>query len=77
MLVAEAVERLTIDLDALHAAFDQFGGTEPHPANTKVAVADGNHILTSQWDQTDKAAVRGAIDRFLGNVFPRAFKGEE
>jgi pimeloyl-ACP methyl ester carboxylesterase len=67
----------TIDLDTLHSAFDQFGGSERHPANTKVAIADGNHILTSQWVRTDKDAVRGAIDRFLVNLFPSIVQAEE
>lgn len=67
----------TIDLDTLHAAFDRFGGSKRHPANTKVAIADGNHILTSQWVRTDKDAVRGAIDRFLVKLFPSIVQAEE
>jgi len=68
---------MTIDLDAMHAAFDQFGGSHRHPANTKVAISDGNHILTSQWVRTDKGAVRGAIDRFLSRLALTFVESEE
>jgi pimeloyl-ACP methyl ester carboxylesterase len=61
----EAHQDTVVSVPAMRAAFDRFGAGAPHPASRMVAIEDGNHILTSAWVRTDKAAVTSAIEAFL------------
>lgn len=64
-----------IDIKAALEAFHQFGTLKsndltikPNPLNRAVAVADGNHILLSEFVRTDKDFIIAEINRFLAKV---------
>lgn len=60
-----------VDLDALKAAFAQFGGASgPNPHSRLVNIEDGNHILFSEHLRTDKDKINQEIRSFLGEVLP-------
>jgi pimeloyl-ACP methyl ester carboxylesterase len=40
----------------------------PHPHSRSVAIADGNHILLSQYVRTDKAQIARALAEFAGRL---------
>lgn len=62
----EAHQDGVVAVPAMRAAFAAMNGGAPHPASELVAIADGNHILTSGYVRTDKEAVLAACRRFLG-----------
>jgi len=55
-----------IDLDKMHRVFDQIG--TPAEMKRKVAIADGNHILTSAYVRTDKEKIMGEMMSFLDSL---------
>ena len=48
--------------------FAKTNGGHPHPLSQKVAIADGNHILLSQYVRTDKQKIMNELQRFLHAV---------
>lgn len=64
----EAHQDTVVSVRAMEAAYAAFGAGAPHPHSRMVAIADGNHILTSAWVRTDKAAVTAALEAFLTDV---------
>lgn len=54
-----------VDLTAMHHAFGAMG---PNRLSRFVPIQDGHHVLMSAWVRTDKAAVRGALDRFFDDL---------
>jgi alpha-beta hydrolase superfamily lysophospholipase len=50
---------------AMHKFFAQAGGNKRHPLSREVAIADGNHILFSDYVRTDKDSVKRESINFL------------
>ncbi|HEY3351839.1 MAG TPA: alpha/beta fold hydrolase [Polyangia bacterium] len=62
----------TASVAGMRRAFAEFGGTGAKPAASRmVAVADGDHVLLSQWIRTDKATPTAALSAFLQAVVGR------
>ncbi|MFK7931001.1 MAG: alpha/beta hydrolase [Myxococcota bacterium] len=59
----------TVSVDAMHYAF---GRMPPHPLSRFVPIVDGNHILLSEYVQTDKPAINAALHAFFGELTRRS-----
>ncbi|MBE7437061.1 MAG: alpha/beta hydrolase [Spirochaetales bacterium] len=55
-----------IDLEQMHRVFEQIG--TPPEKKRKVAIADGNHILTSAYVRTDKEQILAEMKAFLDSL---------
>ncbi|EQA37676.1 alpha/beta hydrolase family protein [Leptospira inadai serovar Lyme str. 10] len=53
---------------AMLEAFSKFGGEHPNPLNTKVAVEQGHHVLTSKHVSSDKEKIESSILDFLSKT---------
>jgi alpha-beta hydrolase superfamily lysophospholipase len=61
----EAHQDAVVSVAAMRAAFGAMNHGSPRPESAFTPIADGNHILTSAYVRTDKAAVLGAARAFL------------
>lgn len=59
-------------VETMHRFFALAGANKPHPLSREVAIADGNHILFSDFVRTDKDTVKRESSAFL-----RAILGPE
>jgi len=57
-----------VSVPAMRAYFAKTNGGHPHPLSRQVAIADGNHILLSQYVRTDKKQILAESQRFLHEV---------
>lgn len=58
-----------VDLSQLHRAWRAFNGGQGLPAPSRqVAIAEGDHVLTSAYIRSDKSAVEDAIVGFLAEA---------
>lgn len=57
-----------VSVEAADAAYGQMNGGTPHGLSRSVRIADGAHILLSEWVHSDKAAVLLALEDFLSAV---------
>jgi pimeloyl-ACP methyl ester carboxylesterase len=60
----------SVNVAAILENFAQFGHLRggAHPLNRAVAIADGNHILLSEYVRTDKQRIISELSRFLKDV---------
>jgi len=58
----------TISVEAAEEAFGRFHDGQPHPASRFVRIADGTHVLLSEFVRTDKDAVISPMRDFLRSV---------
>ena len=58
----------TSSIAAMRLAFSAMPGAQRHPASREVAIADGAHVLLSDYVRTDKIAILHAINRFLDEI---------
>lgn len=61
----EAHQDGVVSVAAMRAAFDAMNGGQPHASSRFTPIADGNHILTSQYVRTDKETVLSECRSFL------------
>lgn len=54
-----------VSVPAMHDYFAKTHGGHPHPLSRQVAIADGNHILLSQYVRTDKPKILAESRQFL------------
>lgn len=54
-----------VSVSAMRDYFEKTNGGHPHPLSRQVAIADGNHILLSQYVRTDKKTILEESRRFL------------
>lgn len=64
-----AEQDAVVSVAAADAAYAQYNQGTAHPLSRSVRIADGAHILLSEWVRSDKVAVRGACEAFLFDVF--------
>jgi len=64
----------TSSIAAIHAALSLMPGVQHHAASRHVAIADGAHVLLSDYVRTDKVTIHHAIERFLDEL-PQARHG--
>lgn len=65
----ESTHDATADVDAMRRAFETFGGASGrHPASRLVDIADGAHVLFSEYVRSDKERIVREIDGFLGDI---------
>ena len=57
-----------VSVPAMRRYFSQTNGGHPHPLSRQVVIADGNHILFSQYVRTDKPKILEELRRFLHEV---------
>ncbi len=55
----------TASVDAMLKAFPKFGGDQPNPLNTKLAIESGSHVLTSIHVDSDKPKVQQGLSNFF------------
>ncbi|TGJ98485.1 alpha/beta hydrolase [Leptospira langatensis] len=55
----------TASVTAMLDAFSKIGGEHPNPLNTKVAIEEGSHVLTSTHVHSDKPKVEATVLDFL------------
>jgi pimeloyl-ACP methyl ester carboxylesterase len=60
----------TACVKSMLSAFDEFGKTAPHPLNTKVNIANGDHVMFSKYINNDKELIFKETFTFLDKVFP-------
>jgi pimeloyl-ACP methyl ester carboxylesterase len=58
-----------VSTEALLAMYDRFRAGSPHPQSRRVPIADGNHVLTSQYVRVDHEAVLAAMRAYFTDVF--------
>ena len=61
-------EDSVVRVSAMRDFFEKTNGGHPHPLSRQVAIADGNHILLSQYVRTDKKTILDESRRFLNEV---------
>lgn len=60
-----------VSVSAMRDYFAKTNGGHPHPLSRQVAIADGNHILLSQYVRTDKKTILEELRRFLQEALMR------
>lgn len=55
-------------VEAMHQYFALAGGNKRHPWSREVAIADGNHILFSDYVRTDKETIKRECTDFIRRV---------
>lgn len=55
-------------VSAMHHFFALAGGNKPHTISRKVPIADGNHILFSDYVRTDKDTIKRESSAFLRTI---------
>ena len=60
-----------VSVPAMRDYFARTNGGHPHPLSRQVAIADGNHILLSQYVRTDKKTILEELRRFLQEALMR------
>ena len=64
-------EDTVVRVSAMRDFFAKTNGGHPHPLSRQVAIADGNHILLSQYVRTDKKTILEESRRFLQEALMR------
>lgn len=64
-----------VSTDAMLAAYARFNRGTAHPQSRRVPIADGNHVLTSQYVRADHDAVSDAVRSFFTDVIGPAPSG--
>ncbi len=65
---SEESKDTVVSTDAIVANFDRMNGGQPHEKSRRVPIADGNHVLTSEYVRADHGAVLSAVRAFLTHV---------
>jgi pimeloyl-ACP methyl ester carboxylesterase len=59
------------DVSKMLAVYDEFGGSSgPNPLSRKVQIENGNHVLLSEYVESDKVTIEAEIKKFLDTIFP-------